>query len=344
MVDVDASVLLAMQTQIKQLQDRVDAAEQFQNQHEGIGRGMSGVNYPHPFLKVVSAEFGVGPGGGAVERLDAHGRQVVKTSNPTPGTKGFIADFWVPQFYDEPGFAPSRGYVDGLVTSGVGTVMSMTSVYGSGADGTGGYVAGIFPTALADGSEYVLVRYYLLLDSVAADPAVFADGMVWYRGDSDQYVGRRNGSTLNFLMTGDVVSSVIGSGVLIKTLDPTTWSVGANNIVTVSGGAVRIEALAFRVTTTLTSGGAATLAVGDTSNANRYSPARAVATITVGKMLDTTSGWIVGALDPMTGTKLFMNSVGNPNLIATVATAVFTAGAIEIVVIYTPLTSGATLA
>jgi hypothetical protein len=76
-------------------------------------------------------------------------------------------------------------------------VMSLTAINGSSSiDGTGGTVAALFVTALATGANYVLVRPTILLDPQTSDPAIFADGMVWYRSDTGQLYARINGATV----------------------------------------------------------------------------------------------------------------------------------------------------
>ena len=151
--------------------------------------------------------------GGNVGLLHELGIQMVKTSNPAAGSRGFTALFWVPKFYTEPGFAPDRAYVDGLAVAGGDTIAALSSVSGSSAvDGTGGTIAGVFVTANnTTGDNYIRLRGATdILEGSAADPALFEDGMRWYRTDTDQFKGRRNGSSLNFLMTGDAAAEVSG--------------------------------------------------------------------------------------------------------------------------------------
>lgn len=134
--------------------------------------------------------------------------------------------------------------------------------------------------------------------------------------------------------------SMLGVNILRKTLDPTTWSVGVNNLATIAGGAVRIDAWDYRVTTTCGSGGAATVSIGNAVTANRYAAVTAVAGMTAGVQLlaatpvaEVAANWAF----------VIQNSVGSPNITATVAGAVFNAGSIEMVVVWSPFTSGATL-
>lgn len=134
--------------------------------------------------------------------------------------------------------------------------------------------------------------------------------------------------------------SMLGVNILRKTLDPTTWSVGVNNLATIAGGAVRIDAWAYRVTITCGSGGAATVSIGNAVTANRYAAVTAVAGMTAGMQLlaatpvaEVAANWAF----------VIQNSVGSANITATVAGAVFNAGSIEMVVVWSPLTSGATL-
>ncbi len=174
-----------------------------------------------------------------------------------------------------------------------------------------------------------------------ADPPALDDGYIWYNATDDKLYARINGATVELGGGG----SVIGSEVFRTTLDPTTWTVSTQNIATISGGAVRIETMALWITTTLTSGGSATLAIGETGNTQRFMATTAVAQLTAGKFLNIAGGSNGEILQTRpTAFPRHMNSVGSPNITATVGTAVFNAGVIELVIIYTPLTSGATIA
>lgn len=59
--------------------------------------------------------------------------------------------------------------------------------------------------------------YKLWLESLTDDPSDAADGQSWYRSDEDQFKGRRDGTTKNFLMTGDAASGITSN---ILTVDP----------------------------------------------------------------------------------------------------------------------------
>ena len=137
--------------------------------------------------------------GGNVSRLDGHGMQFRKTANPSPGSPGFTGIFFVPSFYNEPGFAPDRAYVDGIALAGGATVAALTAISGSSAtDGTGGKTPGVFVTANnTTGDQYVRFRYSGIFEGVTADPALFEDGMVWYRSDTDILYARINGVSVN---------------------------------------------------------------------------------------------------------------------------------------------------
>ena len=166
---------------------------------------------------------------GGIKRLGKHGSQTTKSANPALGTKGFIADFWVADFSIEPGFLANRGYVDGYANT-TETVMSVTAINGaSPTDGTGGTVAAAFVSALATGEKYVLFRPMGLFDPLAADPTVLGDGGMWYRSDTDQFRGRRNGVTSNFLMTGD------GGAAFAVTNQTGTYTAAVNDFVAASG-------------------------------------------------------------------------------------------------------------
>ena len=151
-----------------------------------------------PNLQSGRIGFGSAADGRPIGRLDSYGIQIKKASNPIAGTPGFVALFWLPELAEEPGFSANRAYTDAYANS-TETVAALTAVNSSSAvDGTGGYVAAVFPTALATGAQYVLIRPTLLLDPQTADPTVLSDGMAWYRSDTDKFKGRANGVTQNF--------------------------------------------------------------------------------------------------------------------------------------------------
>jgi hypothetical protein len=65
--------------------------------------------------------------------------------------------------------------------------------------------------ALAAGDRYVSIQDVpLWLAQLPSDPAVLADGEVWYRTDTDKFRGRANGATDNFAMEGWVDAAYVG--------------------------------------------------------------------------------------------------------------------------------------
>lgn len=164
----------------------------------------------------------------------------------------------------------------------------------------------------------------------------------------------------DYVTAPPAAGSVVGSGLLRKTVDPTAWGVGNNVVVTPAGGAIALISLSIRVLVTLTSGGAATLAF-DVGAGGILVPASALGVLTAGNMAGYDASLTnAGFSNPATNVKrdlvamltssfgqgiggILINSVANGGLRAVVGTAVFTAGSIEIVASYTPLTLGATL-
>lgn len=141
---------------------------------------------------------------------------------------------------------------------------------------------------------------------------------------------------------------LIGASVLRKTVDPTTWVIGANNLL-VPSGAVRIDLLSLRVVTTFTSAGVPTLDIGFPGATTRYNGVSSylLAALVAGNLLSRNNAGSVAAsnfdydIGLVNTAPPIRHSLAN--VLATLGTAVYTGGSLEVVAIYTPLTAGATL-
>lgn len=150
--------------------------------------------------------------------------------------------------------------------------------------------------------------------------------------------------------------AVLATNILRKTIDPTTWIVGNNTLALVAGGMVRIDSLAFRILTTFASAGAPTLDI-TAHGAPLTGAPFALAALQAGGIIARVPGTANLAMITVNLTadgagSTGANSVGGmilasgfnpPQIRAAVAVAVYTAGSIEMVCVWAPLSSGATL-
>lgn len=158
--------------------------------------------------------------------------------------------------------------------------------------------------------------------------------------------------------------SLIGTGRLSKlAIDVTAWPVGATKLVTVTGGLVRIESMSLKAPIAWTSAGAPTIDFSFTAfGTARIMSGLGLADFTTRSRYSTTTGsanvaGMVGAseavLDPagnaLNWAGATQKSIGaildsaDHGIWVKLGVAVLTAGTLDILIIYTPLTPGATL-
>lgn len=117
-------------------------------------------------------------------RADQFGIQIEAPST----SPSLVGMWWLNALSATPGSDTYRAYVDGHANS--------TEVVGALSAVSGTDTAGVFVTAKGDHSRYALVRPTLFLDPQTSDPAVFGDGMLWYRSDTGKLYARINGVTV----------------------------------------------------------------------------------------------------------------------------------------------------
>lgn len=81
-----------------------------------------------------------------------------------------------------------------------------------------GYYAEVVEIGYAD--RPVVIAGHLGLDPQSSDPSTSSDGQIWYHNSEDQFKGRRNASTKNFLMTGDSASLPFDSVLTVSQTNP----------------------------------------------------------------------------------------------------------------------------
>lgn len=190
-------------------------------------------------------------------QLDNHGIQIVA---PSGGTfQGAL--YWVPRFFTDPTLQNPQvsmaGYAAADPAMNIQTTVSSVkyaALSQSVTDLGGGDIralsylqaavsAGVFGSAIlrADLSTssvwFEIQRGYLVLGSLAADPAGPQDGSIWYRSDTDVFRVRANGvtttlptSTLTTLLLTDTAWAAKGD-LAVGTANDTAQilSVGADN-------------------------------------------------------------------------------------------------------------------
>lgn len=154
---------------------------------------------------------------------------------------------------------------------------------------------------------------------------------------------------------GGAGGSVLATNILRKTLDPTTWIVGNNVLATIAGGVVRIDSLVFRVLTGLVSAtGTLDIQLHGISLLTAPLPqgnllineliARGPGAASGADRLNALAADLAGAGSASNqGGQFGFSGFTAPNIRAVVATAVFTAGSLEMDLVWAPLTSGATV-
>ena len=157
--------------------------------------------------------------------------------------------------------------------------------------------------------------------------------------------------------------SLIGSGIVRKTFSANAWALGANTLLTANGH-VRIESFFAIVTAGFTSGGAATLSIGTVGDSGYFTVGGSVilGALTLNAIFGINNGavqvtaGINGQSDPTSGgenrtppaiastiNRGHLNLRNGGVIIASVGTAVYTGGTLDLIIIYTPLSAGATL-
>lgn len=163
----------------------------------------------------------------------------------------------------------------------------------------------------------------------------------------------------DYLTSPPASGAVLGSGILRKSIALNGLLVGNNQLVAIAGGLLRVDSWGFRVTTAATSGGAPTLDLNIQGGASLLTAPFAVADLALGAYLRGASGGgrslattVPGGSDPAipalggalipTGTQINSQN-GVDALRGVVAATIYTAGALELIYVYTPLTLGAAL-
>jgi|GEM_PF-5343412 len=207
----------------------IEQVKKWQRTHLGIDFMASGVDYPHPSQKIRSLYFFEGNG-----RLDSTGIQIVAdTDILTPYTNRGI--YWVLEYSDTPLLAVPLVYVSGgikydslndaynqeLFLGATSRDDGQASLRVSSGDVNSGHLNGFIFQA-ADGTTSTIVNFGvgvgrnsfwlvntpLHLEGVTSDFTLgLADGMLWYRSDTDKFRARINGATQNLATEAYVASS-----------------------------------------------------------------------------------------------------------------------------------------
>ena len=204
---------------------RIEQLEDWQEQHTGIDVGFAGKDFPHPYQKVSVLEFGKATG-----RADVTGVQLLAGTVENPIGYRILNEFIL-----DPNNIPSSVYgfsvlgklaavTDMAVVDGISTeiddlttatdIVSIRRAIGAASseltltakDGSDTAQVALLAATGTDVRRFYLTDTSFTLAQVASDGAVGTvnDGSMWYRTDTDQFRGVRAGSTLNFLMEGDV--------------------------------------------------------------------------------------------------------------------------------------------
>jgi hypothetical protein len=135
-------------------------------------------------------QFGYVQFGLNLPRLDSAGMSI--QSDASPGRNGV---FFLQNFVPIPIDVQNRGVLAGHVTD-TETVIQLYAQRGT-QPSTVTKLAALTAIAVDSGVEYIRVAPALHLDPQSGTLDAYADGMVWYDGDTDQFLGRADGVTIN---------------------------------------------------------------------------------------------------------------------------------------------------
>ena len=231
------------QAVLQDILNRLDELEQFQAFHQGIAVGSAGMNYPHPYLKVVSAEFGI-----SRARLDPYGVQIVADLSTSPGI------YFVNSMQSNPYSTYPRSRVFGIITSTIGesdieadspsslvsgrlrmvaqdTIVDVT--LSASSSSFGGPSLNLHSDNIGGGAYHQFNGAPIIAYSTTVDPAVLFDGMFWYRSDLFRPHIRSNGITGNIgVEIQSSTAPAVGTGGTIATAGVSAARVSPTGAVT----------------------------------------------------------------------------------------------------------------
>ncbi len=214
MAEIDEAVLERLTKRVESLARQVADLSEWKAAHQGIDVGVAGVGYPHPYQKVVVAEFGSG-----MMRLDRIGIQLITADGTS--SKGIR---WLENFRNtdetSPPIVVALGTIDtdysqlelnasgasgptrsaGITIYSRRTATAPNQSYISIGGNHDGVSSNLGSRATPDGA-YSFTSDPFLLGQVSADPAaaIIDDGMIWYRTDTDEIRVRVNGVTVKLV-------------------------------------------------------------------------------------------------------------------------------------------------